>query len=483
MNNHLTSLSICKPYKVIRDSLHGYISLSMFAVKIIDNPKFQRLRKLKQLGTCNYVFPNAIHTRFEHSIGTYYLAGELLNNILTTHYEDDQNNDNIYKQYEQYEQYLSTITELSNYYHETYENKRHPLDSYVCELIKISALCHDLGHGPYSHVFDDVFIPKTNKKNHANSTHETRSGLILEQIIQADDVLNKIVKPNDIEFMKAVINPKPHHIGFVFQIVSNSITGLDVDKYDYIPRDIRMINFQAQFEYSRLIKNIKIIDNNIVYSEHSINDILNLFQTRHRLHREIYCHKAVISMQFMIVELLLILDKIMKFSNSLNDMNEFCKYTDEYIIDCVKILDTFRSNLTPDQIILLDGALEILKNIEYRKLYKFVDSGTTKKKINVSSIFDKYSDKSNFLIFQRKIGFVSGNKPNPFDSIYVYKTKDSKIVTKIETHKMLKNDITIMMPKFFQEFITMIFVKNNDFIDSQRISEIKHEFQTFLNNS
>jgi len=65
-------------YKQIYDSIHGFIWISNLSYEIINTPYFQRLKSLKQLGPCHFVYPNATHTRFEHSIGTYYLAGRIL---------------------------------------------------------------------------------------------------------------------------------------------------------------------------------------------------------------------------------------------------------------------------------------------------------------------------------------------------------------------------------------------------------------------
>ena len=80
----MTHNDICQHIKKFHDSVHGYIDLTVFATKIIDTNFFQRLRKLKQLGVCSYVYPTGIHTRFEHSIGTYHIADELLQTIVTT---------------------------------------------------------------------------------------------------------------------------------------------------------------------------------------------------------------------------------------------------------------------------------------------------------------------------------------------------------------------------------------------------------------
>ena len=102
---------LCKSNKTFHDSIHGFINLTVFATRIIDNPFFQRLRKLKQLGTCEYVYQNGIHTRFEHSIGTYHIADEQLKTIVST------------TNLRSIENYLKNIPELKAYYEEIYDNK------------------------------------------------------------------------------------------------------------------------------------------------------------------------------------------------------------------------------------------------------------------------------------------------------------------------------------------------------------------------
>ena len=98
--------------KFIRDSVYGDISLTKFEEKIMDMPQFQRLRRIKQLGLISLIYPGANHTRFEHSVGTMNLGSKLATEL-------DLSNDEI-------------------------------------ELIRVSSLLHDIGHGPFSHVSEGV---------------------------------------------------------------------------------------------------------------------------------------------------------------------------------------------------------------------------------------------------------------------------------------------------------------------------------------
>src|SRR3990170_3827484 len=92
VSNQLDIMKLVKNHKQIYDNIHGPIPISNYACRVIDKHEFERLRYLHQLGPCYYVFPSATHTRFEHSVGTYFLAGWILdsirNNSLEIHIND-----------------------------------------------------------------------------------------------------------------------------------------------------------------------------------------------------------------------------------------------------------------------------------------------------------------------------------------------------------------------------------------------------------
>lgn len=450
---------IIKNYKQIHDTIHGFMKISNLACKIIDTPQFQRLRYLHQLGTCHYVFPNATHTRFEHSLGTYHLAGRLLDSIKLNTSPKELN------------RCLSLIKELSNYYIRTYGDKpHHKLDDYVCELVKISALCHDLGHGPFSHVFDDVFIPMMrnlyNKEIHPLEKHENRSCLILEHIIKSDRELSRLIHKDDILFMKSLINPGDGQAGFIYQIVSNNLNSVDVDKYDYIARDTYFLGLKFGFDCSRLISDAKVIDNIICYPEQIYYEVASIFKTRYRLHKQTYSHKIVIAIQYMINDMMALVDPVVNIYDSIFDMKKFCELTDDYVVSTVKFLNKTvnKHGYSRVEVRRIAEAHDIWTRINLRLLYRFIGTMVSDKpiRLNFKHIWDldKSIDQEAILTHKAKIGFVSGKTRNPFKELYFYKNKDPN-----RCYKIRKEDISFLIPNTYQEYIYMVFVKDRNNIE------------------
>lgn len=126
----------------INDPVHGRIILSEIEKLVIDHKIFQRLRRIKALGLLEKVFPSARHSRFEHSIGACHIAGEILTALFRNHQEVSDlsrwQSDSLYRPW-------STITDF--------------LDERRVQQIKLAALLHDIGHGPFSHASEEI-MPK-----------------------------------------------------------------------------------------------------------------------------------------------------------------------------------------------------------------------------------------------------------------------------------------------------------------------------------
>lgn len=452
--------------------IHKTVELSYMATLFMGTTYFQRLSKLKQLGTCNYVYPGAVHTRFEHSIGVYYLAGRVVQRARITATP------------EKLHQYMKNIPELTSYY-EQYE-KYYPYDEvdgigltpWIAELIKIAGLMHDVGHGPYSHVFDDSFIKGSEYETHPMAEHEVRSGAIVRKIVESSPILSEHMTDDDIRFICQLIDPEPDRTGFVFQIISNSFNGLDVDKYDYIVRDTHHIGDKTSFDLDRLVDNIMVIDNRIVFPEQSKRDIYNLFLSRHSMHRSVYGHKAVLSAQYIVTQIMQLIDRVIHIGKSISDLDLFVKMTDDYILQYAEIICADRERYVEAGTYTdaeIDQLRELIERLNTHNLYPHIGTIVSEDPIDIGDRFDT----DEYKIFQYKIGYVSGNKGNPLDRIYVYRSKDTLFhndeLDEIPSRRIDKTEITNLMPNQHQEHVLMVFRKDRD---PSAIAKDKADFRT-----
>lgn len=491
MNKYIirTKAELLRKTKEISIPFHGSVSITMMAKCFIDNRFFQRLYNLKQLGTCDYIYPGAKHTRGEHSIGTYYLADRIINRIKVTSDECKMM------------EWLSKIPELKTHFEMKEFNDG--LNNWIMELIKIAALCHDIGHGPYSHMFDDAFIKNSAYENHPMSTHEARSCAIVEMIVYESEILSKYLTRDDIKFVQSLIdsdyksdynlyaNGEYKRDGFVYQIVSNNINGLDVDKYDYIGRDTLHTGIKNGFDHTRLIDAVLVIDDRITYPEQAEHDIYNLFSTRHLLHRILYGHKGVVAAQYIICEIMKIIDKVIEISKSITDFNKFILMTDQYIINYMNFIlemkniipNPFQDRLTETDYVNLK---ELQIRLQNHNLYPHIGTILSCYELEISdTIVNKFNDE-NHMIFKSKVGFVSGEKSNPLDRIYIYKTKEAFIHgSNVKAHLIKKKDISFIISDVYQEYITMIFRKDNElkdiFSDKEKFQKIREFVQNQQN--
>jgi len=457
--------TLIRKAKDIYIPVHNTVELSYMATLFMGSKYFQRLSKLKQLGACNYVYPGAVHTRFEHSVGVYFLAGKLLDRLRITPES-------------QLHSYLSKVPELQTYY-KTYASNNMDvvkseadgpgLSKWIMELVKIAGLMHDIGHGPYSHVFDDDFIRESKYASHPMATHEARSCLIVQTIVSESSVLSKFMTLDDVRFIQQLIHPDDDREGFIYQIVSNSFNGLDVDKYDYIVRDTHHVGLKTSFEHTRLISNVIVVDDRIVYPEQAKQDIFNMFLTRHSMFLNVYSHKGVISAQYIITEIMKLVDRTISITDSITDFNKFCKMTDEYVIQCAEFIILNRADYIKRKIYTDAELIELqalLDRLNTHNLYPHI--GTTLSSQpntdHISPILNRFRDTSKYMIYSKKVGYVSGDNANPLSKIYVYRTKDTLFSDSyaIKAKLINKHDITNLVPDRYQEYITMVFRRDRD---------------------
>uniref|UniRef100_A0A8C4Z094 HD/PDEase domain-containing protein n=1 Tax=Gadus morhua TaxID=8049 RepID=A0A8C4Z094_GADMO len=461
---------------VFNDPIHGHIALHPLLVKIIDTPQFQRLRNIKQLGGAYYVFPGASHNRFEHSIGVGYLAGKLAKSL-----QNKQPGLNITKR------------------------------DILC--VQIAGLCHDLGHGPFSHLFDKKFIPKARPdlKEDKKWTHEKASLDMLNHLITVNN-LKPVMKgyrlelPVDLFFIEELIIGKrtyPHdpkkqleHGGrkpekyFLYEIVSNKRNSIDVDKWDYFARDCHHLGIKNNFDHDRFIKFARVCEvdkekdaeEKLICTRDKVGNVYDFFQTRNCLHRRAYKHKVSNIVETMITEAFVLADQHLQFKGS--DGKMFTMSTAiEDMVAYTKLTDNVFEQILVSTLEELALARAILENILNRRLYKCVGQFYTKKKINDTEVCvcvcvclagdeDINLTPNDLIVNVTKMNYGMGKK-NPIDHVRFYRKSAPNRAFKIP-----RGQVSTLIPGHFQEWLIQVYCKRTD---KESLGTARERFERWCN--
>jgi uncharacterized protein len=264
--------------KVFRDSVHGYIPIDEDIVeKYIDTPQFQRLKRIKQTNL-DVIFPTANHTRFDHSLGVYFLGCRLFNSIF----------DDCPEKYK---------TELKKYEY----------------TIKIACLLHDIGHAPMSHIgeafYDKAEIVSELQKYGITvgadvSLHEMMSVLVAIKVFGTELLKNKYDK--DL-FFRLITGSRLVSEGCKRKpltklrraIISILSSPFDVDKMDYIMRDAANAGVLSKdLDIERIIKSASLKEDNehglnIAFGKAGFGVVTSIVDNRNYMHNWIYGHHKV----------------------------------------------------------------------------------------------------------------------------------------------------------------------------------------------
>jgi len=295
-------------HKIIIDPVHGDIGLSKLETELIDTPTFQRLRGIKQLGFAYMVYPNARHSRFEHSLGVMHI----MSRILESFQSKDKN----------------AVSE------EDFRKQR------------IAALLHDIGHYPYSHLMEKIYWGSEQKYMRKKGQREVedayrpkeypkheRLGEIV--ITERKDIKEKL-KGNDIDPKDIVAIVRGEHI----EIPPLLNASLDVDRLDYLVRD----SFNTGLPYGRvdlnyIVNNLELIDKEIVVREKARSSVEHMLMGRYFMFNTVYMHKTVFAFEEIVRRIVFILwekGKIYKSGEDIEkmaraDSDEFLAFDDGYL--------------------------------------------------------------------------------------------------------------------------------------------------------
>jgi HD superfamily phosphohydrolase len=233
--------------KIINDPVHGFLNIpTELLYDLVQHPHFQRLRRIKQLGLAEFVYPGATHTRFHHALGAMHLMG------LTLH---------------------------------TLRQKGIDISSEELEGAQIAILLHDIGHGPMSHALEYSLLQ--------NVHHEELSMLIMEKLNQEFNGQLSLA----IEIFKDLYPRR-----FFHQLVSSQ---LDMDRMDYLQRDSFFTGVhEGTIGADRIIKMLAVVQDLLVVEEKAIYSLENFITTRRLMYWQVYLHKTNVAGEKMLVSAL-----------------------------------------------------------------------------------------------------------------------------------------------------------------------------------
>eukprot|EP00494_Astrolonche_serrata_P024500 UN24758 len=425
------------------DEIHGYIEIPKRITPLIDCQQFQRLRLLKQLGTTYYVYPGASHNRFEHSVGVMHLAGEFIKSLHSRQPSLGITNDDIF-------------------------------------CIQAAGLLHDLGHGPFSHVFDNQFMARRPQEPGAPKyCHETMSIMMFDYLL----VDNDIELPEEhIELIKALIEPKKYPTviqkykeqkppkGFLFEIVSNEKNSIDVDKWDYMLRDSKNMGLGITFNFERMLKHALVLKDNICYPIKCTHDIFMMFRTRYELFKRAYSHKTSRAIELMVCDVLDLADPTMKIVDKTKSAEKFMALTD----DILQRIEFCFPDLEESKDPRMEKARHILFKIKKRHLYKSVGEGllntqyfrenAEKVKTWNETLFNrlpdnirKKYDSSDIVVDIQNLHYGKSDR-NPVESVWLYHRNSKNFVMTKSSSK----GISRMNGNEYVESLIRVFVKHRE---------------------
>ena len=229
--------------KIVNDPVWGFIQLpSELAYDIVSHPYFQRLRRIVQMGLSFLVYPGAVHTRFNHSLGCLHLMKEALDML---------------------------------------QSKGVPITAEEKDAACAAILLHDIGHGPLSHVLEHTLLPSV--------SHEAVSQLIMQRLNREWN--------GRLDMAMAIFNGQ-YGKPFLHQLVSGQ---LDVDRLDYLNRDSFYTGVQeGVVGTERIIKMMNVHEGQLVVEEKSIYSLEKFILSRRMMFWQVYLHKTSVCAELML---------------------------------------------------------------------------------------------------------------------------------------------------------------------------------------
>ena len=266
-----------KNYIDIIDPIHDFVRVYDYELPIIDSPLFQRLRRIKQLSGAHLTYPAAQHSRFEHSLGVMHIASQAGFAL----------------------------------------NEKGFLNSDDVQILRLAGLLHDIGHGPFSHLFEEIIQEK-------KISHEDYGKKIILNS-EIGDILSKT------GFDKKLITK----IAFgesKFQYLNEIVSGaLSADMMDYLLRDGYFTGAEhAKVDHKRITQSLDIYQKKLALERSALYSFESMMHSRYQMFKAVYFHKTVRAAEVMLIQAIRLSDDEFGFTSF--NLTEFIKLTDEFVL-------------------------------------------------------------------------------------------------------------------------------------------------------
>ena len=292
------------------DPIHGFVRAYETEQKLILNPAFQRLRRIRQLSSTHLVYPGAQHTRFEHSLGVMHVAG-MAGHALA---------------------------------------EKGAIDSEKIIILKLAGLLHDIGHGPFSHMFETLGFGGC-------FSHEEMGRKIIETTEIAEVISSTGYEPKDVTATAFGGNSTSRYMN---EILSGY---LSADMMDYLLRDGYFTGVEhSKLDHRRITDSLDVSEGRLALEKSALHSFESMMHSRYQMFKAVYFHKTVRAAEVMLAEAVrlsagrLCLDSM--------DISEYLGLTDEVLLYRILSMDAD----TPD----LAKAKSYARDYQNRRLFKCV---------------------------------------------------------------------------------------------------------------
>jgi len=312
-----------KTHLDIIDPIHDFVRVNQSELEIIDTPIFQRLRRIKQLSGAHLIYPGAQHTRFEHSLGVMHIASMACQSLL--------------------------------------EKSIIPLDK--IQNLRFAGLLHDIGHGPFSHLFDEI-LQKNQKISHEDIGRKIIQKTEIGDLISRNGFNKKSIADIAFGYSK-------------YQFVNEVISGaLSADIMDYLLRDGYFTGAEhAKIDHKRLTYSLDVYKNKLALDKSALVNFETMMISRYQMFKAVYFHKTVRAGEVMLLEAMRLAEDELGLSSL--DLDDFLKLSDESVID--KLLNLSEHNSE------LKASKKIATDYLNRNLFKCVFERTMSSTYNLST--------------------------------------------------------------------------------------------------